>query len=148
VDQKAAEAFNRLHIDDRGAYIPGNMFEQSILTGARAGNVKNGRASYATLLEAIMFTKGPLYLGKTTYDEVFATWGRVPPGPRGAAVMIRYPKFNLGWRADFELILTTGDKHTVEAVRQCLTAAGLLVGLGSWRPRYGRFTVTEFESNI
>lgn len=147
-EEKAMEPFNKLHRDDgQGVYIPQNMFKQSILAGAKAGNVKNGRASYATLLEAIMFAQGPLYLGKETFDDVYETWGRRPPGPRGAAIMIRYPRFHVGWRAPFKLALTQGDRHTVEAVRQSLEAAGLLVGLGSWRPEYGRFIVTEFGSS-
>jgi hypothetical protein len=145
-EEKAMEAFNRLHRDEQGAYIPSNMFKQSVLAGAKAGNVKNGRASYATLLEATMFTRGQLYLGKDTYDEVFEHWGRRPPGPRGAAIMLRYPLFRVGWTAQFTLVLTQGDKHTVEAVRQSLEAAGMLVGLGSWRPEYGRFIVTDFEA--
>lgn len=146
-EEKLAEAYNKLHVDDQGAYIPPQMFKQSILAGARAGNVKNGRASYATVLEATLFAQGPLHLGKETYDEVFEHWGRRPPGPRGGAIMIRYPLFRVGWLAPFSLVLTQGDEHTIEAVRQSLEAAGLLVGLGSWRPEYGRFIVGEFQAS-
>lgn len=142
-EEKAAEAFNKLHRDDNGAYIPAAMFKQSILGGAKAGSVKNGRASFATLFEAVLFAQGHLYLGKETYDQVFEHWGRRPPRT-GGSIIIRYPWFDVGWKAAFTLVLTQGDKHTAEAVRQSLDAAGLLVGLGSWRPEYGRFLVTEF----
>lgn len=142
-EQKLQEALLKCHRDEHGIYIPGNMFKQVILAGAKAGNVKDGRKSYATVLEATMFPETHLYLGKDTYDEVFEHWGRRPPGPRGAAIMIRYPLFKTGWQANFSLILTMGDRHTVEAVQRSLIAAGLLVGMGSWRPEYGRFILVD-----
>lgn len=143
-EQKALEAGLKCHRDEKGIYIPGTMFKQALLGGAKAGNVKDGRKSYATTLEATIFPDGHLYLGKEAPDEVYEHWGRRPPGPKGAAIIIRYPLFRAGWTADFALILTMGDSHTVEAVRRSLDAAGLLVGLGSWRPEYGRFVVTAW----
>lgn len=143
-EQKAQEALLKCHRDERGVYIPGTMFKQAILAGAKAGNVKDGRKSYATTLEAILFPDGHLYLGKDGPDEVFEHWGRRPPGPKGAAIIIRYPRFRQ-WQADFTLILTMGDRHTVDAVRRSIDAAGLLVGMGSWRPEYGRFMVKAWE---
>jgi hypothetical protein len=32
-----------------------------------------------------------------------------------------------------------------QQIRQALAEAGLLVGLCDWRPKYGRFLVTEFR---
>lgn len=146
-EQKAQEAFQRCHRDDNGIYIPANMFKQAILGGAKAGNVKDGRRSFATVFEAILFPESHLYLGKDQFDEVFEHWGRRPPGPKGAAIMLRYPLFRTGWRADFSLVLTMGDHHTVEALRRSIEAAGLLVGMGSWRPEYGRFILVDFASS-
>lgn len=147
-EEKMLEPTLKLHRDERGCFIPGSMFKQAILGGAKLGNVKDGRRSYATTLEATLFIDGPLYLGKEIFDDVFESWGRRPPGPRGAAIIIRYPRFVIGWVAPFSCILTAGDSHTVEAVKQSLDAAGLLVGIGSWRPEYGRFVVREFASEI
>lgn len=145
-EEIAQEPFMKLHRDEHGCFIPSVSFKQCLLNGAKMGNIKDGRRSYATVLEATFFPEGNLYLGKETFDDVFETWGRRPPGPRGAAIMLRYPRFAVGWCADFTGILTMGDQHTVAAVQQALEAAGLLVGLGSWRPEYGRFIVRSFRN--
>ncbi len=138
------EPLMRCHRDERGVFIPPDMFKQVILAGGKAGDVKSGRKSYSAILEATLFCQGPLHLGKEGPDEVFEHWGRVPPGPRGAAVMLRYPLFRVGWRAGFDVILTTGDSNTIAAVQRCIESGGLLVGMGSWRPEYGRFVLVEF----
>jgi len=144
-EEMSVEPHLKCHRDERGVYIPGGMFKQAILGGARMGNVKDGRKSYATTLEAILFAESNLYLGKDEYDRVFEHWGRRPPGPRGAAIMIRYPLFEVGWQADFSLVLTMGDKYTGDAVHRSIEAGGLLVGMGSWRPEFGRFILTRWE---
>lgn len=144
-EEKAREAYNKCHRDEKGVYIPGDMFKQAILAGAKMGDVKDGRRSYATTLEAILFPEANLYLGKDEADEVFEHWGRRPPGPKGAAIMIRYPLFRTGWQASFSVILTMNKHGLNDAVRKSLDAAGLLVGMGSWRPEHGRFMVTEWS---
>ncbi len=144
--QKAREQepLLRCHRDERGVFIPPDMFKQVVLAGGKAADVKNGRRNYATILEATLFCQGPLYLGRDAPDEVFEHWGRVPPGPRGAAVMLRYPLFRVGWQAAFDMILTTGNDATIQAIQRCIEGGGLLVGMGSWRPEYGRFILTAF----
>lgn len=139
------EPYLKLHRDDEhGCFIPGTSFKQALLGGAKMGKVQDGRRNYSVVLEATLFPEGNFYLGKQTYDDVLETWGRRPPGPRGAAIMLRYPRFVAGWAAPFSMILTQGDGNTVEAIKRSLDAAGLLVGVGSWRPEYGRFIVKDF----
>lgn len=150
-EQLKEEPTRRLHLDDqRGAYIPGEAFKLSLLEGCRRGKVKNGMANFATLFEATLFPDDDLFLGKDTYDDVFDHWGHIPPGPKGKAVMLHYPRFRVGWRAPFSLTIWLADeKLSIErlssAVRRGLDAAGLLVGVGSWRPEYGRFYVRDFR---
>ncbi|HXJ49152.1 MAG TPA: hypothetical protein VNF91_08290, partial [Candidatus Acidoferrum sp.] len=61
-------------------------------------------------------------------------------------VMRTRPRFPSGWRCAFEITLMPSAGVNVEDVRQALTVAGALSGLGDFRPRYGRFKVTGFEA--
>jgi hypothetical protein len=49
-----------------------------------------------------------------------------------------------GWRLRFTLNVVH-DELSEEMVRTILEEAGSFMGIGSWRPRYGRFRVVKFE---
>jgi len=42
-------------------------------------------------------------------------------------------------------VLVSPNELEPDVVRQSLDNAGLLVGIGDYRPKFGRFTVTAFE---
>ena len=48
------------------------------------------------------------------------------------------------WRVKFRVEVLQ-NAVTGEQLKQAIRDAGVLVGLGDWRPRYGRFEVTEFK---
>ena len=48
------------------------------------------------------------------------------------------------WSATFDLTLDD-EIMGVDQLRQIANMAGKAEGLGTWRPRYGRFAVTEIE---
>ena len=82
-------------------------------------------------------------LGIREPDYLHETWGRLPPRT-GAQVVVRRPALREGWQARFGFTIT--DDRVQEAdVRLALEQGGVLVGLGSWRPRYGRFRITTWE---
>lgn len=62
---------------------------------------------------------------------------------RARVVRIR-PTFKAGWSLDFE-INVIDDELPSEIVQDALTLAGKAVGIGDFRPRFGRFTVARFE---
>jgi hypothetical protein len=83
-------------------------------------------------------------------------------GPKDALEMInsRDPKLQLAaftgrgvwvnrlylpaWSATFDLTLDD-EIMGIDQLRQIANMAGKAEGLGTWRPRYGRFAVTEIE---
>ena len=54
------------------------------------------------------------------------------------------PLFN-SWKGEFTVILDE-DKLNVEEIEQIVANAGKYVGMCDYRPRYGRFQVTNFKS--
>ena len=58
------------------------------------------------------------------------------------------PAMNKGWRATFELQILTPEYISKSDLLEVLTQAGRLVGVGDFRPSYGRFQVTNFVVSI
>ena len=48
------------------------------------------------------------------------------------------------WKTKFEVMLND-EMMDLETFRRCVNTAGKVEGLGTWRPRYGRFDVTEIN---
>lgn len=61
------------------------------------------------------------------------------------AVTRTRPALRKGWKATIDLMVTTPEYISPEFLQQVITKAGLLVGVGDFRPTYGRFGITNFE---
>lgn len=69
-------------------------------------------------------------------DFVFTKGVRV----NTARVMRTRPRFPSGWSVQFR-VEVLADGVTKDQLRQAIEDAGLYEGLGTWRPRYGRFVL-------
>lgn len=58
------------------------------------------------------------------------------------------PAFLAGWEADVQLLVTTPEYIPPAELHACLTAAGRLVGVGDFRPTFGRFLITSFDIGL
>lgn len=52
------------------------------------------------------------------------------------------PVIRRGWKCKFSVV-DLDDKLDVQTLTELFKSAGMYVGIGDWRPRYGRFTVTK-----
>jgi hypothetical protein len=55
------------------------------------------------------------------------------------------PAFLAGWRCDFDLQVITPEYLEPMTLLAALTDAGRLIGIGDFRPTFGRFQVTRYE---
>jgi len=55
------------------------------------------------------------------------------------------PAMRKGWKATVDLMITTPEYIGPEFLQSVITKAGLLVGVGDFRPTYGRFGIVNFE---
>ncbi len=62
-----------------------------------------------------------------------------------SAITRTRPAFKRGWQVDFTLISLVPDLITPDFMRKLVDYAGLLGGLGDFRPTYGRFRVINWE---
>ena len=143
-DQRTEEAKSKYPVDPDGNAIISNwMFKRVLADGAKAGKVNIGRKSLAPFLIATVFVEGYIHLTPNIYDYIHEVPGKRPPKTGGACI-IKRPAFRTGWIAEFTLNVLD-DGINADQIRASLEAAGIYVGLGSWRPEYGRFIVTEWE---
>jgi hypothetical protein len=61
------------------------------------------------------------------------------------AITRERPAFNAGWTAEVQLMVLTPQLIPVQVLRHTMFDAGRLVGVGNFRPTFGRFSVTRFE---
>jgi hypothetical protein len=141
-DQRMAEAMEKVYRNDSGLFLPPWNFKKCLLEGTMKAGLKEGRASAAKFFEATIFVQGDLLFGVEEPDFIHETPGRRPP-KTGGACLIKRPALNAGWRLPFQLMIVD-DRRSPEHIKRAVEEAGLLVGLGSWRPEYGRFVLTEW----
>jgi hypothetical protein len=63
----------------------------------------------------------------------------------GSAITRQRPAFNAGWRATFQFIVNMPEYIAPRFFLDVLTIGGRAVGVGDFRPTYGRFQVVRFE---
>ncbi|MFC1531145.1 hypothetical protein ACFL5T_02760 [Gemmatimonadota bacterium] len=133
------EFLGSLYVNGDGEpIIPDRMLEAVIIEGAKKS--KNGpqaKAGVFVMKHAVLDYDGP--------HDAEGLWEkpefRLTAGVRvqRARVMRTRPKFD-EWAADVEITYNDDVANDTDIV-EWLEKAGEVVGLGDWRPRYGRFTV-------
>ena len=149
VEERHAEALEKVYADEAGLYFPSWNVKKCLLLGAQRAGLKEGRASMVPYLEATCFVSGqngyatPHFTDKHEPDFIHEVTGRRPPRT-GGACLIKRPALREGWLLPLTLQVVD-DRRSPDHLRRALDEAGLLVGLGSWRPEYGRFLVREWD---
>lgn len=125
-------------------YLPDTVIIACLKAGAQT--LKKGKdIDRAVVMEethAVITTKATF----RTLEEAFAnrefrmeSWARVPP-KTGAAVWKTRAMVPTGWRLSFTLAFDP-DMIADSTLREALAVSGRSVGVGAWRPTFGRFTV-------
>ena len=130
-----------LYMDPQiGPYLPGENIERSLLDAARI--TRQGKAIergvFITSRVNPLAYKGPRTAAGLWADESFRLYASVKV--QRARTMRCRPIFHQ-WSADATGILDPSIIDPADFGDICATA-GLMVGIGDWRPRYGRFTAT------
>lgn len=123
---------------DCGPYIPGENLMRMMVDGGKL--TKQGTAITRGVI--IKSDVNPLvYRGPRTIEELWKQnfWQLDSVKVTTSRTMRCRPRFPAGWSVRAEGIV---DPSVLEVsdLQQIATTAGLMIGLGDWRPRYGRFT--------
>lgn len=133
-------------------YQPATHFEGTMIKAAVQFKIQGKRGkTYKDLFQSAVFVspemiphgvKVPDTLD-TDADKTLYLDMRPVVVNRARVVRIR-PTFKAGWQLSFE-ITVIDDQIAPELVQDVLSLAGKTVGVGDFRPRFGRFMITRFE---
>lgn len=137
---------------DGEIYQPATHFDGAMVKAAAGYKIQGQRGkTYKDLFKGNVFCSPDSILHGTKAPESLDTDGdkrlyldvRPVVVQRARVVRVR-PCFKTGWKLDFE-ITVLDDQIPANVVNEVLTLAGRTVGIGDFRPRFGRFMVTKFE---
>jgi len=154
VDEKAAAAkgSKAKKTDDLESYVyrdesgficvPGEYLRGAIVNAAKfRQDPRSPRKSAMDLFKAAIVSLTPLAsIGATKWD--YEDKRRVLI-QRNAINRVR-PGMHAGWKATFVIMVTLPEYVSPATLLEVIGVAGRLIGVGDFRPTYGRFNVTNF----
>lgn len=133
-------------MDDETLALPGEYVRGALITAAKyRQDPRSPRKSAMDLYKAGVVSTTPLAsLGKPTWDYEHAARVVIQ---RSGITRIR-PALKAGWRAQVGMLVLTPEYISPADLQDVLVNAGRLVGVGDFRPTYGRFAVVAFEMDF
>lgn len=131
--------------DDAGEIcIPGEYFRMAIIGAAKfLQDPRSPRKSAMDLFKAGIATLDELCtLGSKDWDYLDRRRVTIQ---RNAITRTR-PGFNAGWEAQFKIQVLLPEYISMELLNETIQKAGRLIGVGDFRPTFGRFQVIGFRA--
>lgn len=126
--------------DELGLVIPSDNIERCIQLGAQKSRIGKDVAAAVFCSEPIV---GLQYEGPTTKEKLYAdprfTLRKGVAVQKSRLIRIR-PMIPTGWSLSFSLEYDETILNE-KALQKAMVDAGALIGLGDWRPKFGRFIV-------
>jgi hypothetical protein len=123
--------------------IPGEYLRGAIVNAAKfQQDPRSPRKSAADLFKAAIISLTPLAsMGVKTWDYLDKRRVLIQ---RNAVTRSR-PAMSEGWKATFILMVNLPEYISQKMLHEVLSNAGRLVGLGDFRPSFGRFQINSFK---
>lgn len=150
---KAAKGSKAKKTDDIETYVyrndegficlPGEYLRSSIVNAAKfMQDPRSPRKSAMDLIKAAVVSLTPLAsLGTKTWD--FEHRCRVTV--QRAGITRCRPAMKIGWKAEIQLMVNLPEYVPPQLLNELIVNAGRLIGVGDFRPSYGRFRLTSFD---
>ena len=123
--------------------IPGEYLRQAIIEAAKyRQDPRSPRKSAKDLFKAAIISLTDLASTGATEPDYLDR--RRVCVMRAAVTRVR-PALNAGWSATFQLMVQVPEYISPQLLNAVIADAGHLVGVGDFRPSYGRFVVTGFN---
>jgi hypothetical protein len=136
--------------DERGVIcIPSEYLRMSVVAAAKfRQDPRSPRKSASDLYKAGVVGLTSLAPLTNVVGETPKVWdfedARRVQVQRNGITRVR-PAFRTGWKATFLLGVLLPEYIPQQDLREVISQAGRLVGVGDFRPTFGRFSVTKFE---
>lgn len=122
-------------------YQPSEMVEAAMAKAA-VNYKMEGKKSYKDVIKGGIIVNPNDLIHKNQKATMDARWAK-NPSTRGAIWVVR-PRFDK-WELDFTIDLLQDERVSDEVLKEILGYAGLYVGIGCWRPKFGRFAIKSFK---
>lgn len=99
-----------------------------------------GKKTYRDIIKGLMLIAPELISHNQTEYRIDARPARIQ-----RARIMRHRPHLVDWKLAFRMTCLEGDLLPVEVLNAILVKTGQAVGIGDYRPRFGRFVVTKFE---
>lgn len=135
--------------DDGLICIPSEYLRMSVVNAAKfRQDPRSPRKSAMDLFKACIISLSPLSPivtrdGKATKEWDYEHRCRVQI-QRAGITRVR-PAFKAGWSTEISLMCALPEYVTPDIMHEVVSSAGRLIGVGDFRPTYGRFQVSNFE---
>ncbi len=142
--KKSDDIESYLYRNDAGEIaLPGEYLRQAVIHAAKfQQDPRSPRKSAMDLFKAAVISLTPLAsMGVTEPD--FLDRRRVMVQRNG--ITRTRPAMKEGWRAEVELMVNLPEYVPPVLLRRVLDDAGRLIGVGDFRPTYGRFAVAHWK---
>lgn len=125
-----------------GTYLKGSLCDPQKGAAKFLQDPRSPRKSALDLFKAgVIVTTEYATLGVTDWDYI----DRRRVVIQRSAVTRERPAMLAGWEATFEIMVLTPEYIAQDMLHAVIANAGRLVGLGDFRPTYGRFAVIKYE---
>jgi hypothetical protein len=130
--------------DDAGEIcLPGEYLRQSIIHAAKfRQDPRSPRKSAMDLFKAgVVSLTINASLGTKEWDYLDTRRVMI----QRSGINRTRPAMKIGWKAEFVLQILTPEYIDVAFLNEVVSMAGRLVGVGDFRPTYGRFNISKFQ---
>jgi hypothetical protein len=125
-----------------GVYVYGAIADKKNGAAKYRQDPRSPRASAVKLFQAAIAPLTELAsLGSKNWD--YMDKRRVVVNQSG--ITRHRPAFNAGWQAEFQFMVNLPEYVSPAFFLDVLNLAGRVVGIGDFRPTYGRFSIVSFE---
>lgn len=142
--KKSDDIESYVYRNDQGVLcIPGEYFRQAIIWAAKyRQDPRSPRKSAMDLFKAgVVSLTNLASLGVSDWD--YEDRRRVVV-QRNGVTRVR-PAMKAGWRVEFDLQVMLPEYINPSLLNEVIGQAGRLIGVGDFRPTYGRFVITRFD---
>jgi len=133
-----------------GVYLPSISLEASFIEAAK--QFKMGRGTYSKYFKSGVFINEimlPFYVEgseiKTLEDKRIIIDRRTVKNPATKGRNMRYRAMFKEWESEFDVTIAADDYIDKEILQDVMNYAGKFIGVGDYRPRFGRFTVVSMK---
>lgn len=138
-----------LRNDDGIICLPSEYLRMSVVNAAKfRQDPRSPRKSAMDLYKAALIILNPLVPITNVAGELPKVWDyehRCRVQVQRSGITRTRPAFREGWKCTVPLLVNLPEYISPRDLNDCIAAAGRLIGVGDFRPTYGRFQVVGFE---